>query len=364
MNAGQAQEHLAPGTIDLTIGDLEGAEEYLFGWIRGLEFDAYGRIYVADGDVGDVRAFDAQGHHLFRVSGRGGGPGEFRQSPCNITLSQHGRLWIADGDLRWNRYVVDQSGAVAERAVPSPEGYRGRCKRLAFPAVEEFITELVRDGEGESEEEYVLARLDVSGRLLQSWPVRIGRTLEEFGWASVTFRRRGAPDATILFPPPFPRRSVWASSPNGGYARAETERFRVEVYGSDGVLITTIERSVPPPPVTAEERRQQEEQLDSLRRQFVPLGGYPDFAVPDTKPPVQGLWFDAEGRLWVMVNTVGVGGDNRAQVFSEAGDYLFTAVWPDRVSLGHGAIRGETAVGVQLGEFDIQRVVRIRFDIP
>ncbi len=358
------QERLVPGRIDLTVGDVEGAEEYLFGSIRGLEFDAGGRIFVADGDAGEVRVFDAKGGHLFTIGGSGGGPGEFLQFPCNLTLDPEGRLWVADGELRWHRYSVDRRGAVFEGTVGLPDGYRGWCEPLSFPRDGEFITEVVRGGQQGAEAEHVLARVDLVGRILQAWPVRVGRALEDFGWTSVTFSRDRGADVTILFPPPFPRRPLWARARSGGYAHVETHRFRVEVYETDGELITVIEQPVAPPRLTTEERRRAEATLDSLRAQFIPLGGYPDFMVPDTKPPVQGLWFDADGRLWVMINTVGIGGDNRAQVFSDAGIYLFTATWPDRVSLGHGAIRGDTAIGVQLGAFDIQRVVRIRFDTP
>ena len=33
----------------------------------------------------------------------------------------------------------------------------------------------------------------------------------------------------------------------------------------------------------------------------IPAGDYPDFTVPDRKPPIKYLWYDEDGRLWVQL---------------------------------------------------------------
>ncbi|MDE2874817.1 MAG: hypothetical protein OXU69_07530 [Gemmatimonadota bacterium] len=75
--------------------------------------------------------------------------------------------------------------------------------------------------------------------------------------------------------------------------------------------------------------------------------------IPERKPPIENLWFDADDRLWVRLR--GEDGDSltRAHVYSAAGEFLFHAAWPREVSLEHGVIRGDVAIGFATDEFDV-----------
>ena len=82
-------------TVDLTIGELEGDEVYVFGRITGLAGDSAGRVYVADAQADEIRMYDVEGTFLRRVARRGSGPGEV-QSPCCLALDESGRLCRLD----------------------------------------------------------------------------------------------------------------------------------------------------------------------------------------------------------------------------------------------------------------------------
>jgi hypothetical protein len=43
--------------FSVAIGELEGAEEYLFGQISGLAVDSEGHIHVADPQAKEIRVF-------------------------------------------------------------------------------------------------------------------------------------------------------------------------------------------------------------------------------------------------------------------------------------------------------------------
>ncbi|MFW6198200.1 MAG: 6-bladed beta-propeller [Acidobacteriota bacterium] len=80
---------------ELSIGVVEGAEEYMLGGVSGLARTAE-RLYVADRSVPVVRVYDAvTGKHLDDVGRRGSGPGEF-QSPLGIGTAADGRLFVRD----------------------------------------------------------------------------------------------------------------------------------------------------------------------------------------------------------------------------------------------------------------------------
>jgi hypothetical protein len=61
---------------ELSIGAMEGEDVYQFGQIIGVDVDADGNVYIADGQVQDVRVFDAMGTYVRTIGSAGSGPGE------------------------------------------------------------------------------------------------------------------------------------------------------------------------------------------------------------------------------------------------------------------------------------------------
>ena len=63
---------------EVSIGELEGPEEYLFGNVYAIAVDDNRHVYVLDSQAENVRVFDADGIHLRTLGGRGEGPGELQ----------------------------------------------------------------------------------------------------------------------------------------------------------------------------------------------------------------------------------------------------------------------------------------------
>ena len=68
---------IAPRPI-VSVGVVDGQEEYLFDRIRGVLRLPDGRIVVLNGGSAEIRFFASDGTHLSSVGGSGDGPGEFR----------------------------------------------------------------------------------------------------------------------------------------------------------------------------------------------------------------------------------------------------------------------------------------------
>ena len=68
---------IAPEPV-LSIGAIDGPAEVLFGRIASVAIDGAGNLIVADGQMDEIRIFDASGAHLQTIGGPGEGPGEFR----------------------------------------------------------------------------------------------------------------------------------------------------------------------------------------------------------------------------------------------------------------------------------------------
>jgi len=80
---------------DLSIGEVEGDENYMFGNRVYFNVDEEGNFYVNDWDRKRIKKFDPQGKYLLSIGRAGQGPGEFRN------------VWIPRFDKDKNLYVSD-----------------------------------------------------------------------------------------------------------------------------------------------------------------------------------------------------------------------------------------------------------------
>ena len=80
---------------ELSIGEVEGDENYMFG--RGIAFntDDEGNFYVSDYDTHRILKYDSEGKYLLAIGREGQGPGEFRS------------LSVARFDKDNNFYITD-----------------------------------------------------------------------------------------------------------------------------------------------------------------------------------------------------------------------------------------------------------------
>ena len=78
---------------EVLIGELDGAEEYLFGWIRSIAVDDDRNIYVFDFQAQHVGVFDSARNHVETLGRQGEGPGEFNRAEA-IALLPDGRLVV------------------------------------------------------------------------------------------------------------------------------------------------------------------------------------------------------------------------------------------------------------------------------
>ena len=82
---------------ELSIGEAEGAEEYMFVGIRSVVVDTQERIYVSDfnGNVAHIKVFDKSGKYMMTLGRKGEGPGEFLY-PTYIKITPENELMVYD----------------------------------------------------------------------------------------------------------------------------------------------------------------------------------------------------------------------------------------------------------------------------
>ena len=358
LSTGTQQVPVRRGTVDLELGQSTSGGPFEFGRVSGVDFDSNGRIFVADELNNEIRAFSPSGHFLWKTGRAGDGPGELRR-PCCVVFDTYGRLWVLSLGARANRLDVFDVQTVGSRHTRrinlsvSPV----RHHPLLGSAVSVAAGE-IRDGDNWR----LLVHLDSTGKERQR--VRI-HNIPEDSLGSMTMAvptRDGAGRVSVQVPPPFGPRPLFAYGHDSRVAYALSSRYVIQLFDGSGNRTFVIRGGQTATSVTDQERdivnRAQNAARDSARRSGAT---YPTFAVPRQKPPLRSIFFDTQGRLWVELTRSFGDRDARAHVYDERGQLLFTAVWPADVSLADGSIRGFVALGIRKDEFDVDRVVRVRF---
>ncbi len=179
----------------MTIGVLEGDEQYVLGRVADIEVDSDGNMYVLDSEFSEVRIYSPEGTFLFAVGGPGEGPGEFR-SPRSLDLDPAGRILVADRTHEIT--VFERTGETyrSARAVPLPFEPNGMC--VGNDA-------LLVQGIAEDDSD-VITRFSLSGEELGSF----GESYETGSFAVRTFLTSGRlactrqPESVMYFPLLFP----------------------------------------------------------------------------------------------------------------------------------------------------------------
>jgi hypothetical protein len=80
---------------DLSIGEAEGDENYMFGRSIVFNTDGEGNFYVGDSDNNKILKYNPQGKYILTIGRKGQGPGEF-QSLSVPRFDKDNNLYIAD----------------------------------------------------------------------------------------------------------------------------------------------------------------------------------------------------------------------------------------------------------------------------
>ena len=358
---------------ELSIGELEGAEEYLFGSIYSITVDADGRVFVMDGQAGDIRVFDTEGTYVETVARRGEGPGELSNASSVAVLP--------DG-----RVLAHEAGDMLVKVVgPGP----GNRELWTYPAGAIIIPvkplRVDRDGRilipaasysGGDFFPYVIV-MGANGELLDSLsPPGIG-----FERPSVEVRLRAPMGgrSTASSAVPLTARHYWTMHPNGHFVTGISSDYRIELGRDDGVL--RMERVHEPVAVSDAEREYHRERTTLSMRRTQPDWSWNGPPVPETKRPFRGLVAGRDGRIWVQLWTEASPVDNqnynpdnpfsdpviwespvRYDAFEPDGTYLGALAAPDGflVSPAEPIFDGDHVWAVSRDELGVQRVVRYR----
>jgi hypothetical protein len=329
----------------VTIGLVDGPEEYTFGQVAALVIGQDGRIYVGDAQANEVRVFSADGAFVDRFGRAGEGPGEFR----NISGLSRAPEGIA---------VLD--GRLARVTVFRPDGSVARSFRLERPYMRM--------------EHRALMRFDRQGRFYDRTALAMQPMVDDAG--IVVYHSGGSPVDTVRvavieqdhlvvernglpimsFARPFAPQPSMAVGPDGRIYFARGDDYRITVRAPGGDTLHVIRRRVQPRPVPTQER---EAALTLVRERFHESGAQPPARIdlPDTKPVIADLVVDDPGNLWVLTHGDPDWSHFEWAIHEPGGRYLGAVAMP-RMRVMH--IGADRVAGVTTDELGVQRVVVLK----
>lgn len=361
---------------EVSIGMLEGPDEYLIGSPRALAVGRDGTIFLLDRQVLAVRAYRPDGTHLRDIGREGGGPGEFR-NPDGMTTLPDGRVLVRDpGNARIA--VFDSAGNYLQQWSLSG-GFNTSRRFYADTAGNSYAMVLLEHDAAVTEWTYGLARYDPEGSIRDTvraptWdfePARVVASQEE---------------NTSVSSVPFTPQAAWAFSPMGYMVGGLSTEYRIDLFRV-GAPLLRIERDWTPVPVLPEEADERiRRQTAQFQRDFGSWR-WNGPSVPDTKPPFRRLLVSEDGRVWVLTSQRGVANMTEAEareeeartrlppiryeeppafdVFAPDGRFLGPVRVPASFStFPEPIVRGDTVWALTRDELDVATIVRFRIVHP
>ena len=355
----------------LSIGQLSGPDELLFGRIASARRDAVGNVVVADGQAHQIRIFDAEGRHLQSLGRDGEGPGEFRtlsgawpiryKDETDVDSRQ---IIAADSELdRITRFSGEGTpmgtATLAGRddmsirtvGLAGPDALLSRASPYNLP---DFAT--IRGGSivdmaeamwGGAENRRVLfVRHTMDGALVDT--LAEGRDLA----IGTLAQGNGAQSFAI----PFSSESATAGSPYGVVV-TDGVGYEIRVFGEDGSL-RMIARIDDAPPVRTDahlERYAGAGSSDADEAEIRErIDRYQQVALPDSLPGYTDVLFTEEGEIWARRYRLPGESTARWDTFAADGVYLGRVAVPTSFRIEEVG-RGQV-LGVHTDELGVQRV--------
>jgi len=278
---------------EVSIGELEGPEELLFGSIRSIAVDDRGNVFVFDGQAHHVRVFGSDGAYVGTIGRRGEGPGEFGSAEA-IGILPDGRLVVRDpgnrriavfapGTEQWEHWGYDPGNYGSDS--PLHTDAQGRTylitRDLSSTDWVRHIIVLGPDG----------AHLDTlpEPSSPREPPVIVAEGDVVGGYARYTL------------PVPFAPSFQWTIHPSGHFVTGLPTDYRIELTLDDGVL--RIERITDPAPVHDDEGARRRDNLERRLQSDIPGWTWDGPPIPEHKPFYRQLLAGRDGRIWVRLWT-------------------------------------------------------------
>ena len=352
------------GQPALSVGELDGPEEYLFGRIASVARDGEGNLVVADGRAGEIRVFDARGRHLRTFGGKGEGPGEFQDlsgawpvpggivgvDPRQQRIARFG----AEGSLvaTYRFTGIGEMGAFDNLGMAGSAMVLNQVRDMGMSSLEQSSLERAAEALEDDGASVLFLRHGLDGELVDTLAQRPGEKM--------LMRTSGSGDmmSVDLLRVPFSRRPTAVGSP-GGAAVTGGGEYEVVLFGEDGVP-RRIVRLVEAPPLRTDAhleayvRSSGNPLLNDEASVRAMVEMYQGMPLPERLPAYTELLLADTGEIWARRYRMRGKSMDHWDVFAPDGVHLGRVNVPATFRIEEVG-RGQ-AVGISTDELGVERV--------
>ena len=363
---------------EVSIGMLEGPEEYMLGSVVSLAIGADGTIYAMDRQVPALRVYNPDGTYRKTFGRPGDGPGEYEGPDGGLNVLSDGRILLRDpSNARIQVYAPDGEPLDEWRI----RGGFNTSARMIVDTLDRAHTIILLETEADI--------ADWTTGLVQILPDGTpGDTLRspDAGFEGSRIEARFTSDdggnSVSVNDVPFTASEDWSLSPHGYYIHGISTDYSLTLLRPQGLL--RIEKVYTPVRVTGGEKAEEEAFATWNMRQTEPGWRWDGDPIPDHKPPYSDFYAGEDGTLWVRVSQPGVKREDPDydpsepdaianewhepylfDVFDTDGRYLGAVRAPDGFrTYPRPIFTRDWVLGSVRDEFDVQSVVKFRVDHP
>jgi hypothetical protein len=282
---------------DLTIGQFEGPDEYIFGSLSSLAVAQDGSIYTFDRQAMELRKYGPDGTYLRTFGREGGGPGEYKRPDGGLAVLSDGRVVLRDpGNTRLTVYSGDGEYLEGWRI----RGSFNTSRRLYRDTADAVYPMILLDPQADvTEWTYGLVQYSSDGTA--------GDTLAAPGYdyepqQLVARERTDDGTNTSVNSVPFSPNDFWTFSPLGYMVGGLSTRYAIELFVAPDRVLRIERLNLEPAPVLAAEKDERERISTANLRRTQPNWRWNGPPIPETKPPFAGVLIGERGRLWVRLH--------------------------------------------------------------
>ena len=232
--------------IDLSIGEEEGDENYMFSAPRDIDADSQGNIYVLDFREFTVKKYDSQGKHIKNIGRAGQGPGEF-DYPRYLCVSEHGNIYVTE--LLERKVDVFNSDGEYQKSLNVD-----RHDQIAITKKEELIIGASFPEEVEKNEIQYFYKVG-----------KYDQQKDEIHDFYIQRRLRFDRISNDTFTYDYPLFVRWDINSKDHIIIATANKYELKVFAPDGRLLSKYILDIKPIPVSGETKRKVSEMLDRTK---------------------------------------------------------------------------------------------------
>ena len=259
------EEDIFSSEEELSIGESEGREEYMFQSIRYIAVDEQENIYILDRKAGNLKVFDKNGSLVRTIGKKGQGPGEFNL-PGQVFIISEKELWVYDDGNRSFSFFTLDGDFIKSINASKAEGLEAKIDSKGNFSLASMNYS--------DETGHLSYRLDMYDKKLNY--------IKRIDSIPGTTDHRGR----NLFSPLF----SWAIDSDDNIVYGYQKEYKLKVFSTDGNLVKMITKEYKPVKITKEEIDERMASIQPRRKVYI----------PQYRPAFRRFSIDEEGRIFVM----------------------------------------------------------------